>query len=128
MSLAGNTFKKYERLCRKKQIDELFSKGKSFYLYPFRIHYLLVPAIDNSPTKVLFSAAKKRFKKATQRNLLKRRMREAYRKNKAELNKLIPEKNQLLIAIIYSESDILTYQTIEKSMIKVVQKLFSEYI
>src|SRR4051812_43206035 len=79
-------FPKEERLSSKKLIEELFSKGSSYYLYPFR---LLVkdeklPEGQLFP-QVLISVPKKKFKKAVDRNRLRRQIKEAYRLNKGNI-------------------------------------------
>jgi ribonuclease P protein component len=73
------SFPKEERLCSKKLITELFSKGSSFNLYPLRFVYLKHPEPVATAPQVLVSVSKKYFKKAVDRNRLKRQMREAYR-------------------------------------------------
>ncbi len=75
-----NTLSKEERLCSKRSIDGLFAKGSSFVLYPFR--FVVLQSHDEQPAKILFSVSKRKFRKAVDRNLIKRRMREAYRLNK----------------------------------------------
>jgi ribonuclease P protein component len=81
------TLSKNDRLHRQKRIDYLFSAGKSAVSYPIRV--VAVPAADDlldahePALQTLFSVAKKRFKRAVQRNRHKRRMREAYRLEKA---------------------------------------------
>ena len=80
---------KNDRLHRQKRIDYLFAAGKSSVSYPIRV--VAVPAADDlldvrevePALQTLFSVAKKRFKRAVQRNRHKRRMREAYRLEKA---------------------------------------------
>src|SRR5471030_2413656 len=78
------TFKKEERLCNKKLIDELFHNGSSFLCYPFKASWLIIDEPRQIPAQILFSVSKKRFKRAVDRNLVKRRMREAYRLNKQQ--------------------------------------------
>src|SRR5476651_807855 len=78
------TFKKEERLCNKKLIDELFHNGSSFLCYPFKASWLLIEQPLHFPVQVLFSVSKKRFKRAIDRNLIKRHMREAYRLHKQQ--------------------------------------------
>lgn len=96
------TFSKKERLSSKKNIQELFTKGSSFYFYPFKIVYLPQPSQSEAPVmhRVLFTVPKRRFKHAVTRNYIRRRMREAYRLNKAELYRHFPS-TPLLLAFIY---------------------------
>ena len=77
------TFRKNERLCRKTSIDELFSKGQSFFVYPFKISWIIAQEDEGSPAQVLISVPKRNFKKAVKRNQIKRLIREVYRKERA---------------------------------------------
>src|ERR1700749_1277352 len=78
------TFKKEERLCNKRLIDELFHNGSSFLCYPFKASWLLAADEQSVPVQILFSVSKKRFKRAVDRNRIKRCIREAYRINKQQ--------------------------------------------
>ncbi|QGY48110.1 ribonuclease P protein component [Maribellus comscasis] len=115
------TFKKKEKLCSKKVIDQLFSEGTSFISFPLKVIYLHCELPVKSKVQIGFSVSKKSFKKAVQRNLLKRRMREAYRLNKHLLTEKEAEK-QLAIFVIFIGKKILDYNTIEQSMIKAMTK------
>jgi len=109
-------FPKSERLHRKREIEELFSKGQPFSLYPFRVAYLLKEQKEpRSPNQVLFSVPKKNFKRAVDRNLIKRRIREAYRLNK-DLITWQSADFYLLIGYIYIGKEILKYQVIEEKL------------
>src|SRR6202051_3729951 len=79
------TFTKEERLCNKKLIGELFHSGSSFLCYPFKASWLFVDEPLAFPAQILLSVPKKRFNRAVDRNLIKRRMREAYRLHKQQL-------------------------------------------
>lgn len=116
-----NTFKKAERLNRQKHIQELFQKGSSFYLYPFKTIYLPSAHLDPAPGchQILISVPKRLFKRAVDRNLLKRRIREAYRLNKS----LLGNSEKLLIAYIYTSKTILAYADIEEAMIASMRRL-----
>lgn len=105
------SFPKSERLYKKKDIQELFDKGSSFYLYPFRV--ILQKQSESNINQVLFSVSKKNFKRAVDRNLIKRRMREAYRLNKS----LIASQSTYQIAYIYTAKDILEFNQIRDKMI-----------
>ena len=108
------TFRKEERLKKEKLIKELFEKGSSFYLYPFKVHLMHNPDQAYSFHQVLFSVSKRNFKRAVDRNLIKRRMREAFRLNKLP----IAASNKLLIAYIYSAKEILTFAQIQERLVK----------
>lgn len=123
------TFSKEERLTNKKKIDYLFANGSGFNLYPFRAIWVFSDAQDaKSPAQVLISVSKKKIKKAVTRNLLKRRIREGYRKNKTELYSFLTKNNiDCSLALVYIASDIALYKEIEQKIISILQRLESEY-
>ena len=69
---------------------------------------------------------KKKFKNATERNLLKRRMREAYRKNKHLLYQTLGKDKQLAIMVIYIANEVVNYEQIEHKIILSLQRLVKE--
>lgn len=114
---------KNERLHSEKLIKELFDKGSSFFLHPFKVLLLDMPIEGDGTVQVLFSVSKKKIKKAVKRNFIKRRMKEAFRLNKNGL-KNIPE-NRKLIGLIYVSADVDTFQNIEKKTLKVIDRINS---
>lgn len=77
-------FRKEERLCSKRDIDSLFHSGSSFVVYPFRVVYKAFDQ-DISQVKVILSVSKRKFRRAHDRNRIKRLMREVYRLQKEDL-------------------------------------------
>jgi ribonuclease P protein component len=110
-------FGKKERLHGNKDIQELFDKGSSFYVYPLRVRFLPEPKSDGH--RVLISVSRRSIRHASSRNLLKRRMREAYRLNKG----LIADVEPLRIAYIYTSREILPFRDIERSVLESFKKL-----
>lgn len=100
------TFPKREHLKSKSIIEKLYAEGSSVTAYPLRAVYLFLPANENRPTaSILISVAKKRFRHAVDRNLVKRRIREAYRLNKHIITgPLDEEKKNIAIAILYIDN------------------------
>jgi ribonuclease P protein component len=113
------TFRKEERLSKDKFIQELFDKGSSFYLFPFKVFFMPNPDQGVPFHQVVISVSKRNFKRAVDRNLIKRRVREAYRLNK----ELLPARKKLLIAYIYSVKDILPSAQIHEKLIKTFKRL-----
>jgi ribonuclease P protein component len=112
-----NRFVKSERLNSKKRIDSLFRKGKSKWQGSLSIKYLFSDEILDAQVQVMFSVPKKQFRRAADRNLLKRRMREAYRLNKHDLFEKVKTDNiYLLVAFIYVGKTIKDYSIIESDL------------
>jgi ribonuclease P protein component len=106
-----NSFKKEERLCNIQLIEKLYHNGSSFLVYPFRIIWLYSEANSEFPVQVLISIPKKKFKRAVDRNLLKRRIREIYRIQKSEdLFPFLNERSEkIVLAINYIGNEIAEY-------------------
>ncbi len=121
-----NTLSKHERLASRSRIEELFSNGQSFCIYPFRIIYYY--SLCESPgVRILFSVPKKKFKKAVERNRIKRLCRESYRVQKQGLL----EKNLyfsfcLNVGVIYTgnQADI-SLEDIKTAMEQVLNRLIN---
>jgi ribonuclease P protein component len=124
------TFKKEERLCNKKLIEELFHSGSSFLLYPFRIVWLKHALPVEVPVQVVINVPKRRFKKAVHRNLLKRRIREVYRLNKSTglYSFLQSYSGQMLLGVHYVGKDIASYELIEKKWKLVLVQLKEAFL
>lgn len=120
----NNRLRKIERMHSKNQIDLLFQKGKSKWEGCLRITYLLNDDVSETPVRVMFSAPKKQFRRAVDRNVLKRRMREAYRINKHELIEQAGlAKKNLFIAFLYVGREVETYQVIASDIKALLKKI-----
>jgi ribonuclease P protein component len=138
------SFGKDERLSKEKWIKELFEKGSSFYFHPFKVLYLPHPDASSPKNQVMFSVPKRMFKRAVDRNAIKRRLREAWRLNKNLFNN--PEEPQAsgpeepkassgelkvssgkkwLIAYIYTAKTILPTETFQQKVLGSIHKLTS---
>ena len=124
------TFTKEERLCSQKQIELLFNNSSSFILYPFRIVWTSQTLADAPyPAEIAISVPKKRFKRAVDRNKIKRLIREAYRKNKGELFYpfLMQEHIKLSFILIYVSNELFTAVDMEKKLNLCLNKFIKEY-
>jgi len=116
------TFGKNEKLKSKKAIENLFSEGQSYVSHPIRIVYS-TKLKDDYAVKAGVSVAKKKFKHAVDRNLLKRRIREAYRLNKNLVN--LPD-HSVDVLFIYTSSKFKDFEVINQSMRELLEKLDSK--
>lgn len=109
-----------KRLKSQKKIDRLFTEGKRIQKFPLRAVFFAEES-ETPKIQIAVSVPKKLVKKANNRNLIKRRMREAFRLNQFQL---ITSQN-LDIMFIYSTSEIMDYAKIEKSMKVLIDSLNS---
>ena len=102
------TLPKKERLCNRKEIDQLFGgSSRSLAAYPLRVVYTMVPrGQDGVPARMMVSVPKRCFKRAVKRNRVKRQVREAYRRHKDTLTDAMAGKDdrQLLVAFLWIDS------------------------
>jgi ribonuclease P protein component len=117
------TLSKSERLSSKRLIEQLFTNGRSFGHHPFVIRYTPIEDLSTAGNQILISVSKRNFKKAVDRNKLKRQIREAYRLNKAILTDL---KNNYAIAYIYTFKKMLPYSELEAKLIESLKRLQKE--
>jgi len=128
--------RKSERLCSKKILGELFKKGsastQTFYLFPFRVLYMNAPTPPDTPPgetpvaapllpAIVITVPKRVFKRAVDRNLIRRRVREAYRLNKSRLftqpaRQAPGPSSPAYIAFLYTAKQIISFEEIEKGM------------
>lgn len=102
-------------------MEQLFSSGRHFSSAPLKIIWLQAPAELPFPASVMFVVPKKSFKKAHDRNKLRRRMKEAYRLNKpAFYSSLTESKTQLVLALLYTSRKPEPYTVIENACKKLM--------
>lgn len=116
-------FTKAERLSSKKEITALFNEGKSFAISHIRVVYRFLPKQEERPNAILVSVPKKYFKHAVDRNLLKRRIREAYRLNKGLLQSM-PARVEFML--LYQKRRIATFAEIEEIVKKALERILAE--
>lgn len=124
-----NTFGKNERLKSQKAIGELFEKGKHINVYPLKLVWLTqrTDKPDKYPAKVVLSVSKKKFKKAVDRNRIKRLLKETYRTNKKELiNTLNNKQLELHFFLVYLDKKLPEYQPLEDKIKIALERLIKE--
>ena len=123
-----NSFPLKEHLKSKKVIENLYANGASVTAYPLRAVFIEVPAESQEPAAIiLISVAKRRFRKAVDRNLVKRRIREAYRLNKKEfIATLAADNKKLAIAILYIDTKHNSTDFLKKKMSKLLASIIDK--
>lgn len=162
------TLSKSERLCSFRLKELLFNKGRSFFLYPFRIVYYTISnsnlepfffrpdglvaegrpeelpvgrksqnpswpyrclpdnAFFDYPAKIMVSVARRNFKRAVDRNKIKRLVKESYRKNKPSFYPFLQSKGLFcVVAFVYTSREIMTYTEVENKMVVAIQRIMA---
>jgi ribonuclease P protein component len=123
----SNSFRKEERLCSRKLIEKLVLEGKSINSYPFRLKWLKTELKTKYPAQLAISVSKRNFKRAVDRNRIKRLMREVYRKNKAIFYETLKlQQSQCVLLLSYTAKTIPEYLEVEKKLILLLQKFQKE--
>jgi ribonuclease P protein component len=116
------TLGKNERIKSRKMIEQLFSDGKSFALHPYRVYYKIYAG---SGIQFGVGVSSKNFKKAVDRNRIKRVTREAYRlEQKNPLQQMLKEKAlQLNVFFIYTDKELPLFNTVKEKLPLILNKL-----
>jgi ribonuclease P protein component len=118
------TLKKVERLKRRKVIEKLFSEGRAVTSFPIRVQYKMDDPLLTVSLQAGFSVSSRNFKKAVDRNRIKRLMREAYRLQKAPLEQALQTKQQkLALFLIYTGKELPNYALVREKVEVVLKKL-----
>jgi len=111
------TFPKSERLTSKTVINELFSTGKELKKFPFVIKYIPDEKTEKGNVRIVISVPKRKAKLATDRNRLRRQIKEAYRLNKKQLTDFcVDKKIKLVLFLIYNGKEKEDYHLIENKL------------
>jgi len=120
-----NTLSKSERLTNPVAISQIYDKGRHLNDYPFKIVWL--KEVGGTGLKVVFSVPKRKFKRAVDRNQIKRKLRETYRKNKHELQKVAKNKNtRVSLFLIYLGKDIPSSEIVDDKINVLLKRLTKE--
>lgn len=118
-----NTLGKTERLKRRKAIDLVFRKGKHFSVFPVRTSYAFTDTISTS-LQCGFGTSSRNFGRSTDRNRIKRLLREAWRLKKQELQELTVQKNvKLAVFIIFVGKELPNWELVNEKIDVILQRL-----
>ncbi len=122
------TFGKKYKLCRQKLIDSVFKSGNTVKQYPFVVHFMEIEEKLEAPFQITVSAPKRLFKKAHDRNRIKRLMRETIRKNKLILETFIITNNkQLILFMVYTSKEEMKYDVLLKKTEQLFKQLVNKF-
>ena len=126
--MAGTfSYNKFEKLKSRKQIELLFAKGKSISAFPVKVFYLPVDHTPVHPVQVGVGVSARNFKKAVDRNTIKRRMREAYRLHKLPLHEhLVAQQKSVAVFILWIDKQMPTTVALQDLMPTVIEKLIKQ--
>lgn len=122
-----NNFPKEERVTGRTIIRQLVATRNKLFEYPFRVKWITPEDGATVPVQVLIGVPKYNYRRATDRNLLKRRIREAYRQNKNRFAGFGGEPDRrLVVSITYTAKEILPYDLLQQKIILILQRLILE--
>ncbi len=115
-------FRKADKLKSRKAIDQLFAKGNSFSNYPFKVIWL--PENKENALQTAVAVSSRNFKKATDRNRIKRLMREAWRLQKSTLQEQLQVQNKRLsVFILYLGKELPEYELVYEKTGDIIKRL-----
>lgn len=122
-----NTFPLKEHLKSKSVIDNLYANGTSVTAFPLRAVFIEQPETQEPTAAILINVAKRRFRHAVDRNLLKRRIREAYRTGKHQfIDTLENNGKKMAVAIMYIDTKPSSTEYIKRKMEKLLNAILTK--
>jgi ribonuclease P protein component len=138
MDMKRATWKKPEKLKSRKRIERVFREGKSFSLFPYKVVFLVsaAPAAHRAPAppraaalQAGFGASSRNFKKAVDRNRIKRLGREAYRLQKGPLLEALTQKGlSMAVFFVFTGRELPDYAAVTARIGVALQKLLKEAV
>ena len=122
------SFRKNERLKSSKAIESLFEKGTSVSEYPFKFIWLPADGTLPSPVQTCIAVPKRKVRFATGRNLIKRRIKESFRRRKGLLYQyLAAQQKQITLMVLYNGKPDMDFATIDAALARGLEKLAKQH-
>lgn len=118
---------KKNKLCSPKLIDDVFASGSHVKSYPFVVRFKEAPLHENTHFQIVFSAPKRTFRKAVQRNRIKRICKESFRLQRASLDTYLATHNkQIALFLVYTPQEELSVKQLEGKTKKLIDKIITQ--
>lgn len=128
MPAPRHTFSREERLSSRKLLEKIIAEGTSVHTPPFRLSWIAAELKSKFPAQIAIAVPKRFFKRAVDRNRIKRLVREVYRKNKSGIYALLQSKQlQCAMLVVFSGRKVPEYAEVEKKFLLTLQR-FEEAI
>ncbi len=108
------------RVSGHKAVQRLFGQGKALFIYPFRVVFIQRMPPDGNPVRLLVSVSRRNFKRSVDRNLLKRRIKEGWRRN---IHSYTPKLNGYDVGLVYVSKRIEDFPALEDKIILTIERL-----
>jgi ribonuclease P protein component len=125
VSQQRHTFTKAERLCSHSRIGRLFAEGRSRASFPVKAIWLPASVPGPFPVQIAFAVPKSRFRRAVQRNRIKRQLREVWRHAKPEFYAAL-EREHLDLVLLYQGKRLPTYEELTTSLAQILPEIAAE--
>jgi len=113
---------KQAKLKSKTSLDEIFASGKSFTVFPIKVFYRVIPRENEKiPIQAGVGVSSRNFKKATDRNRIKRLLRETYRTQQALLT--VQEEQKLEVFFLFLAKELPVFSELKSAMETVLKKV-----
>ncbi len=119
------TFRKEERLCSRRLIDQLYAEGHRLMAFPYSVQWMLLPEGEGDiPAQVMIVAPKRKFRHAVDRNRVRRLTRECYRLRKDSIYSFLQEHNvSIVFSMVYIHNEIMPFEQLGNKMDKLLAAL-----
>lgn len=119
------SYNKAEKLKSRKLLEQLFAQGKTFLVFPIKVFYLPLANVENEVVvQVGVGTSSRNFKNATNRNRIKRLLRESYRLNKLPLHNFLKEQHKnVVVFFLYIDKTLPQQPLLQHKMPLVIEKL-----